>query len=70
MRGGQAVQTQDQEGRSVSFMVEVTGDGVVMWQQVAGERVGYRGVFRAWEAAELGAALLRASGAVSYGCRD
>jgi hypothetical protein len=63
----QVVAVAEPNGRRVVFVVEPVGSEVRLDQTVAGAREGYRGRFTSQEAAELGAALLRAAGAVDYG---
>ncbi len=62
----QVVEAVEPTGRKVSFVVRPAGSEVTLLQQVDGEATGYRGRFTPQEAAELGAALLRASGVVAY----
>ena len=62
----QIVATADPAGRRVAFVVEPTEKGVKLDQVVNGRSEGYRGRFTPQEAADLGAALLMASGSLRH----
>lgn len=68
MSRSQVVQAKTPAGSPVDFRVTpVPSSGeVIMDQVVAGQIEGYRGRLTAQEAADLGAALLMASGALHY----
>ena len=66
----QVIRTREPSGVEVVFVVEAGSGSVVLDQAVAGRRDGYRGHFTQQEAAELGAALLMAAGALAHSRSD
>jgi hypothetical protein len=66
----QVVRTREPSGAEVVFVVQACEGSVVLDQAVAAQPDGYRGHFTQQEAADLGAALLMAAGALAHSATE